>query len=340
MADRSWTELDVIQLFAEYRQPENRSLATGIGDDCAVFRPSGKREYLVTADMLVEQVHFDMSFHPPYFLGRKSLAVNLSDIAAMGGKPEFALLSLAIPDKIDSPWLNEFSEGVNSILQEHDCALIGGDTVGAGSLTIGVTLIGSVSRNEAVMRTGAAPGDSVYVSGPLGSAAVGLAMCQNQGLFGPMDRLVDNPFVQQHLNPSPEINCGRILAASKMVTSMQDLSDGLATDLAHICRASNVGSIVQADLLPGLPGIDSACRKLKASVEELQVSGGEDYRLVFTVAKGQDNTFADYISRSRGQELFRIGRIVESPGVCLVSGETERDISFLGYTHSGERRPS
>lgn len=340
MTDRSWTELDVIQLFRAYRQPENRSLAAGIGDDCAVFTPSEKREYLVTADMLVEQVHFDFSFHPPYFLGRKSMAVNLSDIAAMGGKPEFALLSLAIPDKVDHLWLKEFAEGVHSILQEFHCGLIGGDTVGADSLTIGVTVIGSAPRNEAVMRTGARPGDSVYVSGPVGSAAVGLAMCQNQEQFGPMERLVDNPFVQQHLNPSPEISCGRILAASGMVTSMQDLSDGLATDLAHICRASNVGAIVQADLLPGLPGLDSACRQLNASVEELQVSGGEDYRLVFTVAKGQDNGFADYVSQNSSLELYRIGSIVKSPGVFLVSGETKRDISFQGYTHSGERSPS
>ena len=336
MNQRTWSELDVIRLFSNYRQPQNSSLAAGIGDDCAVFAPSAKRDYLVTADMLVEQVHFDLSFHPPYFLGRKCMAVNLSDIAAMGGKPEFALLSMSIPDRIDNVWLNEFSDGVNSILQEHECVLIGGDTVRGDSLTLGVTVIGSVLQNEALMRDGAAVGDSVYVSGPLGSAAIGLAMCQREDLFGPPDKLVDNPFVQQHLNPGPEIGCGRILAASKMVTSMQDLSDGLATDLAHICRSSDVGAVIRAEMLPGLPEFPQVCRRLVLTPEEVQVAGGEDYRLVFTVASGQDRLFMDYMTQKTSQEVYRIGSIVESPGVILVSGGQKRDISFQGYTHGGE----
>lgn len=338
MGDRSWSEQGVIQLFRNHKHPDVTSLVAGIGDDCAVITPSDKRDYLITADMLVEGVHFDLTFHPPFYLGRKCMAVNLSDIAAMGGKPEFALLSLAIPDHFEKSWLTEFSDGIESILSEFNCILIGGDTVSGAEFACSVTMLGSVLKNRAILRSTAQVGDSIYVSGKLGFGAAGLCMCLEPDQFGPIDSLMASPFIKKHLDPLPDVDCGRILASSDVVTSMQDLSDGLATDLAHICDASNVGACVQAELLPGHDELQQVCEILGNSPVDFQVSGGEDYHLVFTVAAGRESQLEEYMAESGSAKIYRIGTIVEQPGVRLRTGRIERTITFQGYSHGQGKR--
>ena len=171
-----WSELDLIALFAEKTgSAESDGLLKGIGDDCAIFTGTDEGSpWLVTTDILVEDIHFSRSWHPPHLLGRKSIAVNLSDIAAMGGQPRFALISIALPDDIDRDWVVAWSEGAQEILGEYDCVLIGGDTARGPQLVVNVVILGVAQQGKALERNRAAGGENIYVSGPLGSAAAGL----------------------------------------------------------------------------------------------------------------------------------------------------------------------
>jgi len=334
MGGKSWHEPDVIRLFSGLSNKENKSLIKGIGDDCAVIRPSGEHDWVVTSDMLVEGIHFDSSFHPAYFLGRKSMAVNISDIAAMGGSPQIALLSIAMPGNIGEEWLGRFSDGIRSILSEFDITLAGGDTVQGAQLTISVTLVGTVLNNGAVLRSGAGERDTVFVSGNLGSAAAGLAICQNQTLRSSLGESLVAPFVQRHLDPSPDVSCGKILADSGLVTAMQDISDGLATDLAHLCSESEVGAEIQGSSLPCHDDLQQVCTALGCQTLEMQISGGEDYHLVFTVKAGKEEEIQRYLSGKTKQIIYPVGKIIGGSGVSLVTGEGRKDITFQGYSHS------
>ena len=195
---------------------------------------------LLTTDTLVEGVHFDLAWHPPLLLGRKAGAVNLSDVAAMGGEPRFALLNVAFPGSA-SAWLDDFLAGFHGILQEHDTHLVGGDTVKSSSdISITVTIIGEAAEDSICYRSGAVPGDLVFVSGSLGDAAAGLALCR-AGISSD-DSGQWQQLLSAHLDPQPQVQLGRILAESGQIHAMMDISDGLATDLAHICAASGVGA--------------------------------------------------------------------------------------------------
>ncbi len=334
MSRQNWSELDIVEHFARL---EKTSQAAGLirtmGDDCAILAADRDHHWLTTTDMLVENIHFNLSWHPPELLGRKSIAVNLSDIAAMGGEPRFAMLSVALPDHLDRDWINSWSSGIRQMLHEYDCRLIGGDTVRGPLLVINVTIIGSVEPGGAVLRSGARTGENIYVSGPLGSAGAGLAVCSNPAAFAGLDQLPLQAFIERHLNPAPDVALGRLLGSSHMIGAMQDLSDGLATDLAHICKQSGVGAEVEADLLPAHEALEGVGKILRLDPLQMKIGSGEDYHLVFTVRSGNDNQLADLLEASGENKIFRIGRTVEKPGVRLRTAQGERDISFQGFEH-------
>lgn len=335
MSDKNWSELDLIALFKN--QPgshKDSSLIKGIGDDCAVFGMREGCDWITTTDILVENVHFDRSWHPPHLLGRKSIAVNLSDIAAMGGTPHFALVSLAIPASTDKNWIEHWYNGVSEMLVAHNCRLIGGDTAKSDVLTINIVIIGSVTKNRAIMRNSATVGENIYVSGFLGGAGAGLEICKNRSLFKTINQELLDIMINQHLDPQPEIQLGSLLGGCGLIGAMQDLSDGLATDLAHICQQSGVGADIENAALPAPEGLNQVCELIGKSAVSMQISGGEDYKLLFTVKEQEDGHLLSLIETNGMGPIHQIGRIVERTGVRLVHGGKNTDISFQGYQHN------
>ncbi|MFA7384198.1 MAG: thiamine-phosphate kinase [Desulfurivibrionaceae bacterium] len=307
-----------------------RDLVVGIGDDCAVYKTAPDRISLVTTDTMVEGVHFAPAWHPPFALGRKAASVNISDIAAMGGLPRFALLSLALTPACESRWLEPFLAGFLAVLSEHGVVLIGGDTVQSGQeIVLSVTVLGEMAESELLTRKTARPGDVVLVSGFLGEAAAGLALCR----MGLAQEAAWHPLVFAHLDPVPQVALGRVLAASGLVHAMQDLSDGLATDLAHICAESGVGAVVAAEKIPLSPLLRRAAETCGQSPLDWALAGGEDYQLLFTAGEEQVAGLGALVRKELGRELYPVGRIVEGGGVFLAEAGQSREISYQGYEH-------
>ncbi|MFV0439381.1 MAG: thiamine-phosphate kinase [Desulfopila sp.] len=330
-------ERKLIQSILEQAQVHGPAplLKKGIGDDCAIFANATAADWLVSADMLVEDVHFSTSWHPPFVLGRKSLAVNISDIAAMGGQPRFALLCIGLPPTCEEAWTAAFMAGVFSQLAEQGCTLIGGDTVAAAKITISVTVLGTVGAGGALTRDGAHPGDVVYVSGTLGSAAAGLYLLKNgltDHLGEPNNRY--RRLTEQLLDPMPQLELARILQQSGMVTAMQDISDGIATDLSHICTASGQGARIFERALPADEELLAMCREFYLEPTPFQVKGGEDYQLLFTAPKECGPKLERLVSAQCGRSLYRVGEICPGQGVSLVnrSGLVVA-IDYQGYEH-------
>ncbi len=330
------SERALIALIREASGAAAPGLLRGIGDDCAVFSNSGAGPWLISTDSLVEGVHFDRRRHPPELLGRKCIAVNFSDVAAMGGCPRFVLLSLCLPSDLNADWMQRFFSGLSGIIAEYGAVLIGGDTVRSKELIFSVTVIGEAGCGGILYRSGASPGDIILVSGHLGSAAAGLALLQKSG----GDELCGKQWPQwqalldAHLNPLPQVKLGQELSASGWVTAMQDISDGLATDLAHICQESGTGAIIHARSLPSLPVLEAAAMFLGQEKLDLLLRGGEDYQLVFTVPPHRVEELRARLVSSLNQQIFAVGVITEGSGVLLENQDGSRtDISFQGYEH-------
>lgn len=309
------------------------SLVKGIGDDCAVLKKDEKNCLLLTTDTLVEGVHFDLSWHPPFLLGRKCASVNLSDIAAMGGQPVSCLLSLGFPNSIPS-WLDDFMSGFTSVLKENDTLLVGGDTVKSGNdLIISVAVTGEGTTEQIRYRSGAEAGDLVWVSGPLGNAAAGLELCRRR-LHKPC-RQADKfkQLFQAHLDPAVLVETGKILAASGMVQAMMDISDGLATDLAHICHESGIGVEIDRSSLPVDTLLKDAAAELDMDLMDLVLRGGEDYQLLFTTKSCHEQGLQQLLADKLGMKIFCIGRVVHGQGVFLVTDTERLEISYQGYDH-------
>lgn len=306
-----------------------QGLIKGIGDDCAVFSETDGKCWLISTDLLVENSHFILEWHTPFLLGRKSIAVNLSDVAAMGGSPRFILLSLEIPHYLTSDWLAEFRHGVRSILQEFDCHLIGGDITGGKHLTISVTIIGSAQTNQVIYRSGAIAGQDIFVTGHLGSSAAGLNLLQKgYGLEGEYHQLI-----HAHLDPKPQVQAGVALAQSQLVGAMQDISDGLSTDISHICQESGVGALLYEKDLPYTPQLAEVCDKFTFNRNNIILRGGEDYQLIFT-SDHSERTRIFNIAKKLGQTFYRVGTIRQEPKVYLHSANDQCiDVTFQGFEH-------
>ncbi len=283
-----------------------------IGDDCAVLPKNETHDLLVTSDLIVEDIDFRRSWMIPKFLGHKALAVSLSDIAAMGGKPLYSMLSIGIPEKIwQTNFVDEFYEGYFKLAKFFDIELIGGDVSKTpDKIVIDSTVIGEVERNQAVMRTGAKVGDLIFVTGELGGASIGLKLLE-ENIAG-FDELK-----LHQLKPNPRIEAGQFLA--KFATSMIDISDGLSSDLRHICESSKVGAKIYYDKIP----------RLKSEIWDLEfaLNGGEDFELLFTV--NPKNIF----DRNFGQ-FFCIGEVVANVAIIeLIFDEKSTILQPKGYQH-------
>lgn len=288
------------------RIPPGSNLILGIGDDCAIYRPAGKspEDLLFTADLIIEDVHFRRQTHKPADIGRIALARSLSDIAAMGGSPRFCLVSLCIPEWAKPAWVHRFFASLTGLAYKSGAILAGGDLSHGATFACDVTVCGAVPQGQALLRSGARPGDRIYVSGQLGGSALGLAKGPGRGAAW-----------NRHIRPEPRIELGQFLRTTLHATSAIDLSDGLSLDLERLCLASEVAAALDQDP-PRFRG---------ASVEHA-LHGGEDYELLFTVP-----------ARTRVPENFgplpltRIGSIVEGvPGQVRHKGEP---LPPNGYDH-------
>lgn len=328
------SERECIKLIQGYTSRQDSDyLVKGIGDDCAVIKKDESTHQLLTTDTLVEGVHFNLGWHSPYLLGRKSAAVNLSDIGAMGGQPKGCLLSVAFPEGVPS-WFKDFMAGFTEVLQEHDTLLIGGDTVkGLNGIVITVTIIGEADKRYICYRSGAQVDDMIWVTGSLGNAAAGLALCR-KGLYGTNDPSGKwKELVRAHLDPEPLVGMGKVLAESGLVNSMIDISDGLATDLAHLCTASGVGAEIEQDLLPVSGLLREAAAELKTEAIDLALKGGEDYQLLFTSRPSAEKKLRKLVAVQMNREIFDVGRLIEGEGVYLLAENERKEISYQGYDH-------
>ncbi len=330
------TERDLIKRIRKKVISSNEYLVKGIGDDCSVFGTPGKGTWLISTDMLVDTIHFDRSWHEPYLLGRKSVAVNLSDIAAMGGTPRFILISVSLPPEITDDWILSWFDGVLDILDEYDCVLIGGDTVSGKELTFSITVMGTQLPDGPLYRTGAQPGDSIYVSGVLGSSAAGLEffkVMKSQEIA--VKENAWKELATAHLNPVPQVELGKILCKSSYVTAMLDISDGLATDLGHICNENELRADIDEQMLPHLPVLDSFCSTFSLNKRDLLLKGGEDYQLVFTVKKGCETKLETLVKSQSKEKIHHIGTLQDGNGVFLqtIQGKSE-EITFSGFEHT------
>ncbi|OQX14528.1 MAG: thiamine-phosphate kinase [Desulfobulbaceae bacterium A2] len=330
------SERALIEQIAGRAQGEAPDLLQGIGDDCAVIAGPANTVWLLSTDTLVAGVHFDLAWHPPRLLGRKAVAVNLSDVAAMGGEPRFLLLALALPATFPAADTEAILCGLYEACRESACLLVGGDTVHSPVLALSLTVIGQQPKAEVVYRHGARVGDLIWVSGWLGSAAAGLELCR-RGL-NETGQAEFAPLISSHLTPSPRCRLGRELSRRGLAHAMQDISDGIATDLAHICTASQIGARIQAELLPSHPLLSRAAEQLGLVPLDLMLRGGEDYELLWTASPG-DTAAILALAEEMMLPCRQIGTIVDRPGVQLCQQEphgtttTVREIAYQGYDH-------
>ena len=323
------TERLFIEQLRGRQQDAHGRLLKAIGDDCAVLVKDEKQVQLLTTDTLVEGVHFDLSFHPWTQLGRKIAAVNISDIAAMGGQPLYGQLSVALSPSIPEQGLQQLMDGFLTMCQHYGVALSGGDTVSSPCASFTVTLLGEMAKDKLLLRSGAKAGDELWVSGPLGLAAGGLALLQQ----GHERQQRFNPLYQAHLDPTPRLELGRFLADTGQVTAMQDISDGLATDLAHLCQASGVAGHIEAASLPLRRELEEAAQLCSARALDWALRGGEDFELLLSVPAGAGESLAAQAASSCQLQLSRIGVLEEGSGVWLHDGARRQEISYQGYEH-------
>ncbi len=294
----------------------NPSLAATIGDDCAVLNLAPGKQVLITTDFSLENIHFVRAWHPPESIGHRCLARGLSDIAAMGGDPVAAFLSLALPADLPQTWVNRFLHGFLALAKKFGVPLAGGDTAQSpAGLLADIVLLGKVPRGQALLRSGGKPGDAIYVTGELGGSAATLAELRRRKPRAPTRLRGAHP----HYFPAPRIAVGRWLREARLATAAIDISDGFSTDLAHICEESRAGAVVYADSVP----------RSAAATLDLALHGGEDYELIFTASAS-----VSVPPKIAGVRVTCVGEIVAGRRMWLVDHRGRRSpLQARGWEH-------
>ncbi len=313
-------------------------LGTGIGDDAAVIRQFAGCDTVITADLLVEGIDFLRDEITPRLLGHRALAVSLSDIAAMGARPRYAMISIGVPREVwNSPFVDELYEGIFALAESYRIKLIGGDVSRTPQhIVIDSTIIGECRRGRAVLRSGARPGDHIFVTGWLGGAAAGLRLMLD-GARLPQTHVKrrQSPVIEQlllrHLRPVPRVRWGATLGKERLATAMIDLSDGLSSDLAHLCSESGVGALVEAARLPVDPLVAQIFGRRALDPLLLALHGGEDFELLFT-ARPRD--LRRLPKRVGGIPVTYIGDVTDRRGrVLLAEGSRVSKLEPGGFEH-------
>lgn len=304
----------------------------GIGDDCAVIPGRGELLYLLTTDSLVEGVHFIKEFSVPRQLGDKLMSVNLSDVAAMGGMGKYALLSVCLPQGVESEWLGSFIDGVTDMCAEHGVALVGGNTTRSmRDFSFSLTMVGEVERGNLKLRSGARTGDLIVVNSVLGDSAAGCRLLRE----GVMGSCGEDYLIRRHNVPRALVQEGVWLGKEKGVSAMMDLSDGLSQDLKRLLKASGCGGVVNVRSVPVSEELSKVVSERKwGDARRVAVVGGEDYGLLFTV---QEKCWEDLSARYRGEfgvPLYVLGKINEDVGrLMFFDGEDEVNLEGEGFSH-------
>ncbi len=303
-----------------------RPTRVGIGDDCAVLRflpgrQSGNAEVLVTTDFTLEGIHFRRDWHPAESVGHRCLARGLSDIAAMGGEPVAAFLSLALPRDLPQAWVGRFARSLISLAEKHGASLAGGDTAESpDGILADIVVVGTAPKGKAVLRSGARPGDRVFVSGELGGSAAAIVQMRAR----PKKKLNPRDY-PRHFYPEPRVELGRMLRERRLASAMIDVSDGLSTDLAHLCEESGVGAEIAAELIPRAR-VGKPAREVDL---DLALHGGEDYELLFTVPQGKRVP-----AQMAGVALTEIGRMTRSRRMVIENAKgVGYELAARGWEH-------
>ena len=299
------------------RRHSQAPLLLGIGDDAALFQPLPGYETVLTCDWFLEGTHFLRDKHPPDSIGWKCLARAVSDVAAMGALPRCFLLSLTLPSSLVSHWLDGFLGGLRRASRKFQCALVGGDTTRRDQVLINITVVGEVRKRRALLRSGARPGDLIYVSGRLGEAELGLRIQKQRKKVAK----ATNRLTRKHLYPEPRVALGKWLSDARVASSMIDISDGLSSDLPRLCAASCVGAVIQEVRLP-LARTHEARSFRESDRLCAALDGGDDYELLFTVPPSRANRIPRGIA---GAAVTRIGAITARREVVLLSEEGSKD---------------
>ena len=319
-------------LIARYFAPLARDVpgADDLRNDAAVFEPEGDADLVVTADAVVEGVHF-LPEDPPGLVGRKLIRVNLSDLAAMGARPRGYLVTAALSDRIDETWIEEFAAGLAADQREFGIGLFGGDTVSTpGPLTLSLTALGEVTRGRALARATARPGDHVYVSGTIGDGALGLLALR--GALAGLREADCAALAARYRLPQPRLSLGRSLAGQGLATAAIDVSDGLVADLGHIADTSTLGARIEAASVP-LSAPARRAVEARPELREAVLTGGDDYELLFTAAPARAAEI-EALAGTLDLSLTRIGAMVEGAGVrVLDEAGQEIPLQHAGWAH-------
>jgi thiamine-monophosphate kinase len=314
------------------------SSITGIGDDAAVVHPTSGKETIITTDLLVEDIDFRRTTMPPYLLGHKALAVSLSDIAAMGARPRWSLISIGVPSDVwETDFVDRFYSGLLELANRYDVQLIGGDTSRTEEkIVIDSIVLGECAVGRAVKRSGAQAGDQIFVTGSLGAAAAGLRLVERgahlaeQHLDDEDSQKLDHVLLR-HLRSEPRVGWGIVLGDEKLATAMIDISDGLSSDLNHLCSASSVGALIDSSLLPIDHQVVELCGRRALDPLQLALHGGEDFELLFTVRPSDVTRLPRKVD---GTQITRIGEIRSNQdGVQIREGTRVWELNPGGWKH-------
>jgi thiamine-monophosphate kinase len=324
--------IEAIRLAARARRGPKNSLApsewrVAIGDDAAVLTPKRGEELVVTTDALVEDVHFRWRTSDPRSLGHKALAVNLSDVGAMGARPLGFLLTLGLPGDVSGSRLDGFFEGLLALARASRCPLVGGDITRSSEFLASITALGAVPRGRALLRSGARAGDRLFVTGELGGAAAGLRLLERGRVRSPAERAL----ARRQIAPRPPFAVGPRLVRLRLVRAAIDVSDGLAQDLGHLARASGVGARVELERLPLARGLTRAAAKLGVDPLELALAGGEDYELLFAAPAGAPS--AAVLSRRLQCRVTEIGAITARHRLVFTRAGRSVEPATRGFQH-------
>lgn len=316
-------EKSLIARIRRHARPRGPLIA-GIGDDCAVQRVAHGFDLLITTDFTLEGIHFRREWHLPEVVGKRCVVRGLSDIAAMGGEPATVFLSLALPKKLPQRWVDGFMNGLLQTAAKFKASLAGGDTAESpAGICADIVVTGYIPRGRAILRSGARPGEEIFVTGSLGGSAAAL----HEFFAGRRPRPHDFP---RHFAPVPRVAIGRFLREKQIASTMIDLSDGLSTDLAHICEESGVGAEITADAIPRA----QVGRKKSPVPLDLALHGGEDYELLFTARPSVARARKRVPAQIAGVPITRIGRITHEKKLVLIDENgTRRRLQPKGWEH-------
>jgi thiamine-monophosphate kinase len=325
-------EFGFIEKIRAAMKTKNPSVVLGIGDDAAVFKPTPGHEMVFTTDMLVEGRHFDFKTITPWQLGAKTMAVNVSDCAAMGAKPKAALVSLGVPANFPLKDLEIFYDGMRQWGESYGAQIVGGDTVGSDQFVVNVALVGEVEKGKALRRGGAKAGEALFVTGTLGDSAAGLHALQHPGGKGGETAPL---LVKRHLSPVPRFTAGRVLSKGGLATSAIDVSDGLSSEIHHLCAESGVGAEIHEEAIPYSDALIHYCDANHLDPLAYALDGGEDYELLFTVPLARISQVLQKLPAETGVPVKSIGRMVpKAKGITLITRKGERvPLKAKGFDH-------